>query len=337
MGAASDYAWGAASQATGTALGIATQRIGANYDRRKQMQMQEEMMAMQLRGNKDMLDYTNQQQIALFGPQAYKNRLKEANLNPALMYGTGGAGGQTMASAPSVSGGQAPYIDTTKGLGMQNMQTIAQLKLLEAQKENVDADTENKRSQNPNIPKEGQKLDIEIKDIAQGIKNQQAAKALIDAQARLQNILGNVAEESQDDAIQRIHSEALKAIGEARSAMANGNVDQETQNSKIDILKQEALGKVLENIMTDTQTKNVKQSTEESKARVSKMAQDVAQGWQGLSIKMKEARVEALMKEWDAQFKGHVGQWRIADPRLIARQIDEIMNLRQEDFKPKNK
>ena len=65
------------------------------------------------------------------------------------------------------------------------------------------------------------------------------------------------------------------------------------------------------------------------------MTQDVAQGWQQLSIRMKEARVDALVKEWEQQFKGHIGAWKMPDSRIIARQIDEIMNLRPEDYKKK--
>lgn len=77
-------------------------------------------------------------------PEAQMRQYNEAGLNPALMYGKGGAGGSTAApvqgqmSAPS-AGGQG----RGEGMGINVLQA-AQVGLIQAQKENIEADTKKK-------------------------------------------------------------------------------------------------------------------------------------------------------------------------------------------------
>lgn len=344
MPGAGAYIWQqAAANTANTALGIATQRLGANWDRKQQLKTQQAMQAMQLAGEKEMIDYQTMNDLKYYGIQAQKDRLKAAGLNPALMYGMGGSmGGQSTPAAPGVSGGNAGIIDTGKpqqGMGMMN---IAQLSLIDAQRKNIEADTANKQAENPNIPKVGKKIDIEVENIAQGITNMKAGKALTDAMTRIKTIEGNVAEQTQDDAEKKIHAESAKAIDEAIIAMNEAGIARETQEAKITILKQEAVGTVLRNILTREQTENVKTSTEKAKseiqvntAQIQKMTADIAQGWQGLSIKMKEAKVKAIMDEVQQTYQGTKTVWRIHDAASIARQIDEIMEIGKENFKNK--
>lgn len=77
-----------------------------------------------------------------YGPQV--KQMKEAGINPALMYGMGGGGGQT-AQSPigSVNSANAPSGGGEIGMGIQQAMQVA---LLKAQKENIEADTKNKEA-----------------------------------------------------------------------------------------------------------------------------------------------------------------------------------------------
>ena len=109
-----------------------------------QNQWNKEMAGINQQHNKDMFDYT--------GYQAQVAQMKAAGLNPALMYGSAGAGGSTQggagmagsASAGSGSMGSAPNApDTglTSGVGMG-----IQLGLMEAQKRALEADAAKKEA-----------------------------------------------------------------------------------------------------------------------------------------------------------------------------------------------
>lgn len=88
---------------------------------------------------KDMIDYTN-----------YKNQVKwmeEAGLNAGLMYGGTGAGATgTSSGAGEASGVGLPSYTPSQAGTVAGMNNIAELELLKAQKENIQADTANKQA-----------------------------------------------------------------------------------------------------------------------------------------------------------------------------------------------
>lgn len=140
----------AAGQATSGFLGMALGRMDANWQDKRQLKQQSRLQQLQIAGQKEMMNYQQQQAYDMWlktGPEAQKNQLKEAGLNPALMYGNGGAGGGTM-TAPSgnVTGGQAAgssgEVAQMMGLMLQNKMTASQIALNEAQAKKLDAETE---------------------------------------------------------------------------------------------------------------------------------------------------------------------------------------------------
>lgn len=136
----------------GIALGL--QRLGINYDYRKQREQQDKLMQMQLGYEDRLMAIQNKRQLEMWeatGYGAQKDQMKRAGINPALMYGMGGGGGQTVGgSMPSVNAGTAGDPNTRGALGMGLMQG-AQLALLNAQKENIEADTANKQASSKNL------------------------------------------------------------------------------------------------------------------------------------------------------------------------------------------
>lgn len=120
----------------GTAAGGA---IGAGLSLVGQKKREERAVGNQMRLNKQGRELGMQTwHETNVGPQMEK--YKEAGLNPALMYGQGGAGGGTVGSP---SGGSAPAPQPMEiGSMVAAGKLAAETALLGAQKKNVDADTE---------------------------------------------------------------------------------------------------------------------------------------------------------------------------------------------------
>lgn len=270
------------------AVGIGMQRLGANYDRRMQVKQQMALMKGQIAGEKEMMDYQNMKQLEFWNKTSYGAQLanmKAAGLSPGLMYGGGpGAGGTTGSGVPSVGSASAQYNDTAgKGMDSMGLMNVAQLRLIEAQKQNIDADTQNKLSENPNIPKTGKKLDAETENIIANTGNTKVDTTLKKAQARITEIQGNVAEQSQDSLIRKIYAETNRAIDDAHIVMNEAHISDETIKAKISILKTEAINKILESALIKAQTANTTQNTASQKSgteqNIRKIAADIAQGW----------------------------------------------------------
>lgn len=79
-----------------------TKNLWGINERENAITDQQRMTDMQIEANKEMADYG----IEINSAKNQMKRLDEAGLNPALMYGGGGAGGSTVATQ-GVSGGQA--------------------------------------------------------------------------------------------------------------------------------------------------------------------------------------------------------------------------------------
>lgn len=176
----------AMSGLTGGISGIASTAIGAvgklfgigrndseererrAYERQKEMmglqaQYNEQMAEANQRRNKDMWDYTN-----------YENQVKhlrEAGLNPALLYGLGGGGGA------STSGGRGTGVSAQEGtasvmLGLQAKQMQAQTELMRAEAAQAQAQADKTRGADTDLTKKQQEeLNARIGQIGANINN----------------------------------------------------------------------------------------------------------------------------------------------------------------------
>lgn len=212
---------GAASSIVGQGLGMA---LAPQQDAR-QLKQQEKLNELQIKGNERMSEFQKQQQLDLWNKtnvEAQVEHYKNAGMNPALVYGLGGGGGTTAAAAGgnAVSGGNAADAASTANaqtaqVGM-GLQMASQLALQKAQKENIEADTANKKAgaDNLGVKTEGEKISNEINTETKGdqIKTIQetANKALADAVQSVQKQV--ISEETMKDQIKTIQEEALNKI-----------------------------------------------------------------------------------------------------------------------------
>lgn len=143
-------------QTAGQAVGAGMGMLLGNWNDKRQLRQQERLQELQIKGQKEMGDYNYRRQKQMWEETSYKaqkEQMEKAGLNPALMYGMGGGGGQStgtpsgnVAGAQAPSGGGEPQ--GMAGMGMQMVQaaqlTQAQIKLLEAQANNLNTDTTKK-------------------------------------------------------------------------------------------------------------------------------------------------------------------------------------------------
>lgn len=123
-------------------------------------------------------------------PEEQKQRLKDAGLNPAMMYGDVGAGGTTAAPVrASDTGSWNPQVPNIQGMGIESARALIEAKVADAQIEAIKANTEKTRAETTKIggvdTTEGY---ARIGKLVEETKNEQAKNALIKLQTRAQQL-----------------------------------------------------------------------------------------------------------------------------------------------------
>lgn len=151
-------------------FGIGMDLFKNNRASKQQKEIQNRSFSMQKKLNQqghdlqmDMWNKTN------YGAQL--GHMKDAGLNPALMYGMSGGGGATTGSQ---GGGSAPGGSQPRQMDLQ---------LIKAQKENVEADTEKKSAETDNI---------------RGVEGTQGAQSIAESIARTAGINAQEAKTIQE-------------------------------------------------------------------------------------------------------------------------------------------
>lgn len=258
----------AASSAVGGIMGLAL----GGLQNQQEYNQQERYQRLQLEGQKEMALFNYQQQMKLWEDTGYKaqvEQLKRAGLNPGLLYGKGGAGGSTQAAQ-----GAGPGMGSAskgEGLGMALMmgQQTAQMELLKAQKENIEADTAKKQAETTNT-----ETNTEVEKIIKGIRELE------------QDFMG----ESYKARLYLIKNEADKALQQLNILKNEAIISENTWSIEIDKVQIELLTMQLNN---DLQQANIKKTEEETKA----IATKILQGWKELQLTDERNAIERYKAE----------------------------------------
>ena len=233
MGKFTDMLWGTAESAVDTGMGM----LLGGWNDRRQFNQQAKLQQLQMSGQRSMMDYSMQKQYEFWLKTNYGAQVAEmrkAGINPALLYGMSGGGGVSTGSpTANVTGAEAPKgggeIPAMMGMAIQRGMAQAQMNLMQAQADNLKADTLNKQT----LP--GPKQAQEIKESQKRVEDIQSQ---IDLRAQeLQNkevqqeILGIEKRQKQLDL------DLQNATYDNKISMIQAANDQELQ--KLDILKRE--------------------------------------------------------------------------------------------------
>lgn len=247
---------GGAAQAVGNIFGH------SNTDQ-QQYDQQVKLQGLQLQGAKEMADVNKNNQMEIWNKTNYgaqMDKMKEAGINPALMYGQAGAGGTTGGSTT----GAMPTGATASDSSSRDQQKIS-MGLMLAQTANLAANTA--------------KTTEEAKKIAGAdTANTEAQTGLTQQQTKYSEILTKYQNESIEYQLDKIAQEANIALGQAQSAGVKGNVDQATAVEQIQKVKQEAAN-------TAIQAVAMKQGIQLEQAKVQEITNSIQQKWRELELK----------------------------------------------------
>ena len=195
---------------------------GTDYRTKKLLDRQHgyelENMDYQAKLNEEMAQRNQQRQNEYFGMTAeynsaksQKQRLIEAGLNPALMYGSAGSGGAGTGSTGGASGSGVGLSQAQAvGMGLQLSQIKAQTNLMNAEAAKAYADANKTK----------------------GVDTDKAKQEIKESDARIDEILAKIPSEKQQYFVGKAYEEALKASGELSKSLA-AKTDQEKLNLKV--------------------------------------------------------------------------------------------------------
>ena len=190
--------------------------------------------------------------------------------------------------------------------------------------ENIEADTANKRAQNPNFGKQGANLDADttlkqkqIESLTAGINNTEAETALKKVALEIQKWDLNFKDQTLDDQIKMLHANSVRAIDEAQMAMNNAKISKETVDAKISEIKGIAVGTWIKNALNSAEIKKTTAETELVKANTALSQQAFVQN------------IQKLMIDWDKLDQEHkrtMLQQQLNDAQMNKMDMDILMH-----------
>lgn len=290
MGALAALGMEAASEAAGSAMGL----IAGGIQQKRNFKYNKKMLAEQTKANKEMADYQQRLQLGMWEKTGYggqMEQLKKAGLNPALLYGQGGGGGQSIGAGVGNVSSPNMSMSVPSGDMANALKTAAEIELVKAQKDNVQADTDRKTG----VDKD--KVVAETNSIIQGINNQKAQERLTKAEAGIKEVQLEVDQWGVEQYKAMINVSLWRAKNAWEKEVTEKTITQETADDAITIMEQQAIGSKLENELIKGKTALTLQQVKESKEQINKWAQEVAQGWKKLDIESQNSLINYLNYE----------------------------------------
>lgn len=291
--------------------------IGQRQREQRAMNNQRELMGIQFNNQSELnaQQYRNQSQLQKDAQDwqyemwqktnypAQVEMLKQAGLNPALLYGMKGGGGVTTGSVGagsaqggSAQGGQAPapqHMDLSaimQGLQLQIAQ--AQAEKAKAETKQVEAQTERLSYENMVYTEQGMWTELEKQRL-------EFKKLFAEDNIKFPTHDDGQPDEKNDLGYQQISASILKEINEYRKQAVETHVSESTQEAQIrSIIAETALKELL--------PENMEAKTEQVRELTNKIWHEIWQGWTSQGINGVGKIIDAI-----AKFKGiqAAGQW----------------------------
>lgn len=277
----------------GAILGIGM----AGWNDERQIRQEEKLQRLQIAGSKELTDYQMQKQLEMWKATSYKAQMEQmikAGINPALMYGMGGGGGQTTGgSASQVSRSNAPTgggeVTAMAGMGIQ-------FGMMEAQRRNIEADTKLKEAEAAKTAGVDTTLaQTQTMDLLQGIQNKQAQEVLTRVQTRLAELEEQFKGRTLENNIERVGWELSRATEEVDHLARENRINKATENDKIDQIKANLAATLLENEIRRVTPANIEADTKLKKEQLWQLSRAAVQRWREIEIQGTKAGSDAMV------------------------------------------
>lgn len=255
---------------TAAAAGVANNVMDIAFSKIKQKQ--------QLEGQKKALAQQNEAQMDMWRRTNYSAQMEElekAGLNPALLYGMSGGGGATT--------GAGSAMPSPQGAQGMDIAGAAQLALLNAQKENIEADTANKKANTAKTAGVDTQLATANIGLALEATNKAKAETKVQESVEALNKINYALNKNEYDYKDRTLEDRIQQVGIMTETLDNQleivkNDAQISTATKDTVIKQAAaqLAQTYADIgLKKAQTSNTQQLTAESEQKVKTMIFDV--------------------------------------------------------------
>lgn len=192
--------------------------VGGAIAAKRQFNNEKKLMGLQAQYNKEQAKYTSDLQKDMWDYTNYENQMqhiKNAGLNPALIYGMSGGGGSTTGTA------QAAGVNNTGsqavGMGLEAAQLLSNIRLNNAMADKNEADADKTRGVDTEFTKAQTKLaefnatlaDKKGKLTDEDIKNAKLYGDKLVEEIELLDTQGNIAKETMQNEIEKSAQELL--------------------------------------------------------------------------------------------------------------------------------
>lgn len=283
----------AAGQAGGSAMGMVDELLLGNRRRKKQIEQQKKLTDIQVAANKDLAIHNKELEFDLWNKTNYEaqiQHMKNAGLNPALMYGQAG-GGVTGTAGQSASGSQASSESEMMNAATQRMGMGLQLAMQKAQIKNIEADTKQKEAEAEKTATVDTELTrMSIKDITATINNKEVQREGLLLENNLKILEYAVMYDTSQDRANEIKYRAESAKQSLLELQRSNEIGEETKQQVIDSYRLKLQDLAAEIILKEA-------STQVNKEQAKKIIQDISNSIQDLKLKGEQVNLQTIETE----------------------------------------
>jgi hypothetical protein len=215
--------------------------------------------------------------------------MKEAGLNPSMIYGKGGAGGQTGGQGGGAAAGGSAAMPMMGNMGGVDAMTASQIQVNKASAYKMEVEANKLKGVDTEL------VETNVLSLTQGIENQKAVQELTKVQTAIAEVTLKIQEASSNDQMESLYQAAQKAKEDVRSIWLRNNLDSATLDDKIKQVNSEMIGAGLKNILTRSQV-NL------TDAKITEVAASIDQKWEALIQSGDRVDIERFTQEIKAEF-----------------------------------